>query len=47
MLSRETGERVIVEQRGDVRAQEGALARIGFEPDRVHLFDKATEKRLR
>jgi len=46
-LTSETGERVIVEERGDVRTAEGATVGLQIEPGRVFLFDAETEQRIR
>ncbi|MEM6304567.1 MAG: sn-glycerol-3-phosphate ABC transporter ATP-binding protein UgpC [Pseudomonadota bacterium] len=42
-----SGERVICEERGDERAQEGARVDIQFEPRRAYVFDAVTEERIR
>jgi len=47
LVSEATGERIVVEQRGDTRAREGDRARIAVDPARVFLFDTTNEKRLR
>jgi lactose/L-arabinose transport system ATP-binding protein len=46
-LSAETGERLIVEERGDARTAAGGRAGIVFDPSRAYLFDARTEARLR
>jgi len=46
-LTSRTGERMIVEERGDVRSREGDTVGIGFDDDRVYLFDRKSEARLR
>ena len=46
-LTSATGERVIVEERGDHRTSEGAEVGLRIEPARVFLFDAKTELRLR
>ena len=47
LISQSTGERLIVEERGDTRSVEGATVGVGFDPARAYLFDAATEARLR
>ena len=42
-----TGERVVVEERGDERTREGATVGLTFEMDRLFLFDAKTEMRIR
>ncbi|WP_424987479.1 ABC transporter ATP-binding protein [Microbulbifer sp. S227A] len=42
-----TGEKVVVEEHGDHRSQEGARVGITFAPDRAMLFDRKTEARIR
>jgi len=46
-LTSRTGERMIVEERGDVRSREGDTVGIGFDDDRVYIFDRKSEARLR
>jgi len=46
-LVAETGERIIVEERGDERVQAGARVGLNFEPERMYLFDAKTEARIR
>ena len=46
-LTTPTGERIIVEERGDDRASEGETVDISFEQRRVMLFDKETDLRIR
>ncbi|MFK7868432.1 MAG: ABC transporter ATP-binding protein [Roseobacter sp.] len=46
-LDAPTGERIIVEERGDERASEGDMVDITFEPHRAMLFDTKTEARMR
>ena len=41
------GERIIVEERGDHRTKAGGSVGLMFEPERLYLFDKASEKRIR
>ena len=43
----DTGERLIVEERGDRRSQAGARIGLTFDPARAMLFDVETERRLR
>ena len=42
-----TGEKLIVEERGDERSSTGDKVGVKFEPHRAMLFDRATEKRIR
>ncbi len=46
-LTSDTGERVIVEERGDDRSSEGAKVGIHIDPKRIYLFDAETEARIR
>ncbi|WP_333715039.1 ABC transporter ATP-binding protein, partial [Yoonia sp.] len=46
-LTSATGERVIVEERGDTRSAEGDKVGLQIDPTRVFLFDAATEARIR
>ncbi len=46
-LSGATGERIIVEERGDDRVNEGDTVGLSFEPKRLYLFDAETEQRIR
>jgi lactose/L-arabinose transport system ATP-binding protein len=46
-LTSDTGEKLIVEERGDARSETGARVGLSFEPARAYLFDATTEKRLR
>ncbi len=46
-LTSDTGERVIVEERGDDRSAEGAKVGIHIDPKRIYLFDAETEARIR
>ena len=43
----ETGERMIVEERGDERSREGDVVGIAFEDSRSYVFDAASEARIR
>jgi lactose/L-arabinose transport system ATP-binding protein len=42
-----SGEKIVVEERGDDRTREGARVGLVFDPARVYLFDAKTEKRIR
>lgn len=46
-LLADTGEKIIVEERGDDRVSEGQRVGISFEPERMYLFDAETEQRIR
>ena len=46
-LTSDTGERVIVEERGDERSKEGVRVGIQIDPSRIFLFDGDTEQRIR
>ena len=46
-LTSDTGERVIVEERGDVRSEEGARVSLRIDASRIFLFDSKTEQRIR
>lgn len=46
-LVAETGEKIVVEERGDVRVSEGDMVSLTFDPDRLYLFDAETEQRIR
>jgi len=46
-LVSETGERIVVEERGDERVSEGQMVGLSFEDKRVYLFDADTEERIR
>ena len=46
-LVSETGERIVVEERGDERVTEGQMVGLSFENKRVFLFDGETEERIR
>jgi len=43
----ETGERIVVEERGDVRSREGDVVGLSFEDSRSYVFDAASEARIR
>jgi len=42
-----TGERIVVEQRGDDRVEEGATVGLRLDPKRLYLFDAKSEQRIR
>ncbi|SHE88187.1 carbohydrate ABC transporter ATP-binding protein, CUT1 family [Litoreibacter ascidiaceicola] len=46
-LISDTGEKIIVEERGDERSQEGARVGVSFALDRAMLFDRKSEARIR
>ena len=46
-LVAETGERLVIEERGDERVSEGQMVGLSFENKRVFLFDAETELRIR
>ena len=46
-LESDTGERIVVEERGDDRVSEGERVGLTFEDKRVYLFDAKTEARIR
>ncbi|MCU0907942.1 MAG: sn-glycerol-3-phosphate ABC transporter ATP-binding protein UgpC [Rhodobacteraceae bacterium] len=46
-LTAPTGERLIVEERGDHRSSAGGRAGVTFDPGRAYLFDAKTEARIR
>ncbi len=46
-LKSNSGEKIVVEERGDERIKEGATVGLVFDPSRVYLFDAKTEKRIR
>ncbi|MXQ09163.1 sn-glycerol-3-phosphate ABC transporter ATP-binding protein UgpC [Alphaproteobacteria bacterium GH1-50] len=46
-LTSDTGERMIVEERGDIRSKEGDRVGLRFDDARIYLFDSATEARIR
>ncbi|MDP5085126.1 MAG: sn-glycerol-3-phosphate ABC transporter ATP-binding protein UgpC [Yoonia sp.] len=46
-LTGPTGERIVVEERGDHRTAEGATVGINIEASRIYLFDAETEARIR
>ncbi|MEP5152759.1 sn-glycerol-3-phosphate ABC transporter ATP-binding protein UgpC [Planktotalea sp.] len=46
-LVAETGERIVVEERGDERCSEGDIVGLSFEESRSYVFDAASEARIR
>ncbi|WP_179378821.1 ABC transporter ATP-binding protein [Jannaschia marina] len=46
-LTADTGEKIIVEERGDIRSNEGDRVTVSIEPERIMLFDANTEQRIR
>ncbi|MEM9433095.1 MAG: sn-glycerol-3-phosphate ABC transporter ATP-binding protein UgpC [Pseudomonadota bacterium] len=46
-LMSDTGEKIIVEERGEIRSQEGDRVGLGFDPATSMLFDGASEMRIR
>ena len=46
-LSATTGERMVVEIRGETDAQEGTMVGLSIAPEAVYFFDEKTEQRLR
>ena len=46
-LTARTGERMIVEERGDIRSKDGDVVNLGFETSRIYLFDKQSGARIR
>ncbi|MEL7460904.1 MAG: ABC transporter ATP-binding protein, partial [Pseudomonadota bacterium] len=46
-LAASTGEKIIVEERGDERSKPGGMVGISFDPSRAYLFDAKTEARIR
>ncbi len=46
-LVSDSGERIVVEERGDERVREGQMVGLTFEPRRIYLFDAETESRIR
>jgi lactose/L-arabinose transport system ATP-binding protein len=47
LVSKATGERLIVEERGDTRSREGETVGLTFEPHRAYVFDASSGKRIR
>ncbi len=46
-LTCDTGERMIVEERGDVRSEAGQRVGLSFDTGRIYVFDAETEARIR
>ncbi len=46
-LTSDTGERLIIEERGDTRSSAGTRVGLTFDPSRAYFFDAATEQRPR
>jgi len=46
-LVADTGERIVVEERGDERVTAGQTVGVTFDADRMYLFDAETEMRIR
>lgn len=46
-LTTPTGERIVVETRGDEAIAPGTSVEVGFDPETAFFFDKSTESRLR
>lgn len=46
-LESETGERIVVEERGDERSREGEVVGVSFDASRAYVFDAKTEARIR
>ena len=46
-LNAASGERLIVEERGDERAKTGDRVSLRFDPDRAYVFDAQSEERIR
>ena len=46
-LSSQTGEKIVVEERGDHRSAKGDLVGLSFDEDRVMVFDGLSEERIR
>ncbi|KIT14484.1 ABC transporter ATP-binding protein [Jannaschia aquimarina] len=46
-LTSDTGEKIIVEERGDLRSSAGDRVGLTLDPERAMVFDAATERRLR
>lgn len=46
-LTASTGEKLIVEERGDIRSSEGDKVGLTIAPERIMVFDAATERRIR
>lgn len=46
-LTADTGEKIIVEERGDIRSDEGDRIALTIDPARIMVFDANTEMRIR
>ncbi|MEM9707735.1 MAG: sn-glycerol-3-phosphate ABC transporter ATP-binding protein UgpC [Pseudomonadota bacterium] len=46
-LTASSGEKIIVEERGDERSAQGTKVAIRFDPSRAYLFDASSERRIR
>ena len=46
-LTAPTGEKLIIEERGDERSDTGDTVGLSFAPERLYVFDKASEARIR
>ncbi|MEO0860405.1 MAG: sn-glycerol-3-phosphate ABC transporter ATP-binding protein UgpC [Pseudomonadota bacterium] len=46
-LTAPTGEKLIVEERGDIRSSEGDMVSVTIDPSRIYVFDANTEQRIR
>ena len=46
-LTGETGERIVIEERGDDRSVEGSRVGVTIDKSRIYLFDAQTEQRIR
>ncbi|MCY4167197.1 MAG: sn-glycerol-3-phosphate ABC transporter ATP-binding protein UgpC [Rhodobacter sp.] len=47
LTSNVTGEKMVVEERGDTRSSAGDRVGVTFEPERLQVFDRRTEMRVR
>ena len=47
LVAEKTGERIVVEERGDERSREGDVVGITFEDSRSYVFDASSEARIR
>ncbi len=46
-LTSKTGEKMIIEERGDIRSKIGDTVSLNYEPRRLYAFDRASELRIR
>jgi lactose/L-arabinose transport system ATP-binding protein len=46
-LVADTGEKIVIEERGDERVSAGQRVGLKFDHSRLYLFDAETEQRLR